>query len=264
MTDDTPRIDMHREGPIARITLCNTARRNAVTHDMWASLTRTAMDLADDRDLRAVVIRGEGQVAFASGADVSEFGDNRRSADDADAYHAAVQAALDAIAALPVPVVAQVHGFCIGAGTAIALACDLRYLDDAARFGIPAAKLGIGYHPDWIARLVEVVGTGPAAEILLTARLYGANKAARCGFANEVLPTGELDAFVEGQLAAISRNAPLSMAAAKTTFRQIAAFDRDRDWAVAHEAARACAASQDYQTALAAFAEKRVPDFEGR
>jgi enoyl-CoA hydratase/carnithine racemase len=264
MTDKAPRVDVQRDNAIARITLCNATHRNAVTRAMWAALTQTALELAEDTTLRAVLIRGEGEVAFASGADISEFGENRRSADETDAYHAEVQAALDAIEALPVPSVAQVHGFCVGAGTAIALACDLRYLDDQTRFGIPAAKLGIGYHPDWIRRLTDVVGTVTAAEILLTARLYDANKALRCGFANEVLPASELGTFVDAQLAAIERNAPLSMAAAKTTLRQIAAFDSNRDWEAAHNAAHLCATSLDYQTALTAFAEKRAPEFEGK
>lgn len=263
MSDEAPSVRLTIDGKIARITLSNPARRNAITKAMWRQLTDSASQVAANRAVRAVIIRGAGEVAFASGADISEFGENRRSADQADAYHEAIQGTLDAIASIRAPVIAQIHGFCVGAGTAIALACDLRYMDDQGRFGIPAAKLGIGYSPEWIKRLTEVVGQAAAAEIMMSARLFDARKAERCGFAHEILPAAELGAFVDEQAAILARNAPLSIAATKVCLREIAAFADARDWSRAYEAVNVCAESRDYQSALAAFADKRTPEFAG-
>ncbi|GAB3673528.1 enoyl-CoA hydratase-related protein [Salinisphaera aquimarina] len=259
----TPHVELQLEHGIARLTLCNPEHRNAITRRMWEELTQITSDLAIRRDLRVVMIRGVGPDAFASGADISEFGENRRSSEQAADHTAAIQEAIDGIEAIPVPVVALIHGFCIGAGTAIALACDLRYLDNNARFGIPAARLGIGYSPLWIKRLVDVVGRATAGEILMTGQFLSADKALRCGFANEVVPAADLDEFVEKQLAVIAANAPLSVAAAKVSLREIAAFDRDRDWQAPFAAVQACAESSDYQSALTAFANKQTPVFYG-
>ncbi|MGQ3676047.1 enoyl-CoA hydratase-related protein [Xanthobacter sp. TB0139] len=263
MSNEEPHVRLVVDGRIARITLSNPVRRNAITKGMWLQLTDIAHAVAANRELRVAVICGEGTTAFASGADISEFGESRRSADQADAYHQAIQKALDAIGGISFPVVAQIHGYCVGAGTAIALACDLRYGDDAMRFGIPAAKLGIGYSPEWIRRLAAIVGEATAAEILMSAKLFDARKAERCGFVNEIAPADELAAFVEEQITILARNAPLSQAAAKTCLREIAAFDNARNWADAHHAAEACALSRDYQNALAAFANKQTPEFVG-
>ena len=265
MTTETiePSVIRTEEGGVATLMLSNPRRRNAMTRAMWTDLTEAARDLATRPDIRAVVIRGEGTVAFASGADISEFGESRRSADQADAYHEAVQGALDAIGAIPSPVIAQVHGYCVGAGTAIALACDLRYVDDNLKFGIPAAKLGIGYSPAWIRTLSQIVGPAVAAEILMSGQLFDAEKALRSGFANEVSPAAELDAFVAAKAATLAGNAPLTLQAAKISLRELSRPDQDRDWSAAYAAAQRCAESRDYQAALAAFAEKRTPDFTG-
>lgn len=259
-----PTVAVQEAGPIVTLSLTNPRRRNAMTRGMWEELTRTARELATRPDVRVVIIRGEGSVAFASGADISEFGESRRSADQAGAYHAAVQGALEAIEAIPCPVIALIHGYCVGAGTAIALACDLRYIDDTTSFGIPAAKLGIGYSPDWIRSLSQVVGRANAAEILMSAQLFDAEKALRCGFANEMRPAAELDAWVADRAAILAGNAPLTLRAAKIALRELSRRDGDCDWPAAFSAAQACAESQDYQTALAAFAEKRTPEFIGK
>ncbi|WP_067627127.1 MULTISPECIES: enoyl-CoA hydratase-related protein [unclassified Sulfitobacter] len=258
-----PAVIKSETGAIATLTLRNPQRRNAMTQAMWNALTDAARELANRSDIRVVIIRGDGDVAFASGADISEFGKARRSSDQAEAYHATVQEALDAIEAIPYPVIAQIRGFCIGAGTAIALACDLRYLDASVRFGIPAAKLGIGYSPPWIDRLAQVVGHSTAAEILMSAKLFDVEKAQRCGFANEVLPVEELDSFVSERATLFAANAPLTLRAAKTCLRELSKPEHTRDWSSVVDAAQRCVDSSDYQTALKAFAEKRTPEFLG-
>lgn len=264
MTNAIPHVNLKIEDHVACITLSNPVRRNAITINMWAELAQIGQDLAERRNLRVAVMRGAGNIAFSSGADVNEFGENRSSADQAKAYQEALQRATDAIQAIPFPVIAQIQGYCVGAGTAIALACDLRYLDETARIGIPAAKLGIGYGPDCIHRLVRIVGQSAAAEMLMTANLFDAAKALRCGFANEVLQVDEMPNFIEAQVKALAGNAPLALAASKICLREIAAFDSDRDWPAALAATHVCAESQDYQQALTAFAERRTPKFSGK
>lgn len=264
MTAERPSVDLHISGSVARIILSNEGHRNAMTRTMWSELAGHCADLAATPDMRAVVIRGNGEDAFASGADISEFGESRRTADQTAAYHESVQTALDAITAIPCPVIAQIHGYCIGAGTAIALSCDMRYGDERTRYGIPAAKLGIGYNPNWVRNLVQVVGKANAAEILMTARLFDADKALRTGFANDIRPTVELDDYIGKLVETISGNAPLTLSAAKVAIREIVVPEADRDWSAAVTAARVCSDSEDYQHALVAFSEKRKPAFSGR
>ena len=264
MTSNSPSVDLQISGSIAKIILSNEEHRNAMTRTMWSQLAEHCTDLASSRDIRAVVIEGKGTDAFASGADISEFGESRRTADQTAAYHETIQTALDAITAIPCPVIAQIHGFCIGAGTAIALSCDVRYADETIRYGIPAAKLGIGYNPDWVRNLVQVVGKANAAEMLMTARLFDDEKALRTGFANDIRPADELEEYIGKLVETLSGNAPLTLSAAKVAIREIVASETERDWSAAVAAAHVCAESEDYQNALAAFTEKRKPAFAGR
>ncbi|MES1950523.1 putative enoyl-CoA hydratase [Salinisphaera sp. S4-8] len=260
---NTPGVTLQMADGIARVTLSNPARRNAITRGMWLELTQITEQLAARDDLRVVLIRGEGDIAFASGADISEFDESRRDPAQAEQHTDIIQTALDGLASIRVPVVALIHGFCIGAGTAIALACDMRYMDDRARFGVPAARLGIGYSPNWIKQLADVVGRAVAAEILTTAQFFDAEKALRCGFANEVRPAAALDEFVETQIRTIAANAPLTLTAAKISLHEIYAFESDRDWQAPFDAVHACAQSRDYLNALTAFANKQKPVFHG-
>lgn len=262
-TTTEPAVRQTETGGVVTLTLSNPLHRNAITRTMWKELTLISQALAARSDVRVVVIRGEGKVAFASGADISEFGENRRESSQAEAYHASVQATLDAIESIQCPVIAQIHGFCIGAGTAIALACDIRFMDDTGRFGIPAAKLGIGYSPVWIRSLSQVVGKATAAEILMSAKVFDSEKALRCGFANEVRSAEELEAFVAAQVEIMAKNAPLTLAASKICLRELSKQDTERDWSAPFAAAERCATSRDYQIALTAFSEKRTPRFTG-
>lgn len=161
------------------------------------------------------------------------------------------------------PVIAQIYGFCVGAGTAIANACDMRYIADTVRFGVPAARLGIGYSPYWIRSLMQVVGKPVTAEILLSAKLFDAKKALECGFANEILPAADLNDFTVGAATEFARNAPLTIAATKTCLHQLSLFDDEHDWDSALLAARICEESQDYHNAVIAFANKQRPVFKG-
>ncbi len=232
---------------------------------MWQQLSQHCRQLASDSNVRLVLLTGSGDEAFVAGADISEF-DEYRTPELAPSYDRMTADAQHGLQALPVPVVAKIKGFCIGGGLALALAADLRFCNDRAMFGLPPARLGIGYSPKGVGALVDVVGPGPAAELLYSAEWVDATTAQRWGLVNRVLPSEELDAFTDKWLATAAQRAPLSQQAGKLAIRahlssgpqQTILSDR------ADEVVRTCFSSHDYQEGIAAFKEKRKPNFEGR
>lgn len=156
-----------RHGAIGRVTFSRPERMNAVSHEMWRAIPAIMAMLGDDADIRVVVFTGAGGKAFVAGTDISQFEEARADAAAGANYERANTDAFNAIAACPKPAIAMIDGYCIGGGLAIALCCDLRFAADGSTFAIPAAKLGIGYAPDGVARLMRLVGPAFAREILI-------------------------------------------------------------------------------------------------
>ena len=263
MSGAAARVVATREGAVGWIALDNPARRNAVSLGMWQGLHDAVRGFEADPDVRVIVLRGAGEDAFASGADISEF-EEKRSGDARQAYDAVAARATAALTDTPKPTLALIHGWCVGAGVALALACDVRFASDAARFAIPAARLGLGYTFDGVRKLVDLVGPAYAKEIFYTARTYAADDALRMGLVNRVLPRGELDAFVREDAARIADNAPLTVGSIKTLVDQAMLDESARDAALCREVVDRCFASDDYQEGRRAFMEKRRPVFKGR
>jgi enoyl-CoA hydratase len=256
------KLRIEREGPIGYVVLDNPARRNAISAGMWRSFPVLLEELGRDPSVRCIVLRGEGDIAFAAGADISEFESNRASDDGVRSYEAATSAAHHALESTLKPVIAQIRGFCIGGGLAVALSCDLRYCADDSQFAIPAARLGLGYGIHGHRRLVATVGHAQAREIMFSARRYDAAGALELGLVNRVLPATELDTWVRALAHDLAANAPLTQAASKAAIN--AAIAEQGDYEQCEALIKRCMASADYREGRTAFMEKRKPKFEGR
>ncbi len=255
-------VRAERDGAIGWLIFDQIERRNAINSAMWAAIPAAMAELDGDLEVRIIVLRGAGDVAFVSGADISEF-EEARNADRAAEYAALNGRAFAALAGAAKPVIAMIHGFCVGGGTAIALHADLRYAADDAQFGIPAARLGLGYEAEGIERLAQLVGPSTAAEMLFTARRYGAEEALRVGLVNAVVPKAELESFVKDVAATIAANAPLTLRSVKLVLRELGQSPELRDTQLVEESIRVCLASADYREGVQAFLEKRPPKFRG-
>jgi enoyl-CoA hydratase/carnithine racemase len=261
-TEDT--ILVQQEGNIATVVFNRPKLRNAISLAMWSEIAAIAKRLEADDSVRAILFRGAGQEAFASGADISEFKENRKDKESALAYNKTVEAAEVAIRNCVKPTIAMIFGYCMGGGMAIALACDLRFAAEGSRFGIPAAKLGIVYDFDAVRQLVAVVGPAYAKDILFSARALHAEEALRIGLIQRLLPVVELEAYTLEYLQTVAANAPLSVRGAKAQmaaiFEGATAAHRDQMQAARLETFD----SEDYKEGTRAFLEKRPPKFTGR
>ncbi|MEO8158392.1 MAG: enoyl-CoA hydratase [Betaproteobacteria bacterium] len=256
------KLRIERDGPVGRLVLDNPERRNAIGAEMWHAIPRAIDEFNADAGVRVIVIRGEGTQAFAAGADISEFEKNRSSEGDVKEYEAATSAAHHAIESVPKPVIALIHGFCVGGGLAVALSCDLRYAGASSRFAIPAARLGLGYGVHGTGRLVATVGHANAREIMFSARRYNAEEALAMGLVNRLLPDAELDAAVQKIALELAANAPLTIAASKAVINALA--EPRGDFSAAESAVVRCMKSEDYVEGRRAFMEKRTPAFKGK
>ncbi len=253
------RIHRQVDGAVGWLTIDNLAKHNALSFDMWESLPALLASLDDEPEVRVIVLRGAGEKAFASGSDISQFGERRNTPEGVALYNATVDRAVASVAATRKPTVAWIHGYCFGGGLALALHCDLRIAGQGASFSVPAGKVGLGYNHLWLQRLTWEVGPARAKEILYTARRYDADAALRIGLVNAQC---DAEAFA-ALLAEIAALAPLTLQAAKVAIDATIAAGA-YDPAPAQAAIRRCFESQDYVEGRQAFAEKRAPRFSGR
>ena len=253
-----------KEKSVGWIVFSNPAKFNAVSHDMWAALPQCIAAFDADPEVRLIVITGEGEKAFISGADISQFEKARGSAEAQAVYNRAVIDAYEAPVRCSKPVVAKIRGICMGGGLGLAAACDVRIAAEDAVFRMPAARLGLGYNFTGITRFVQLLGQANTSDIFFSARKFGAADALSMGFVNRVVPVADLDREVDAYCEMIAENAPLTIAAAKFAIRQTGLDASARNLEETSGMIEACFNSEDYREGRKAFMEKRKPNFTGK
>jgi len=260
----TDKLLVEVSGKIAVVTINNPDKRNALSREIRGALPGVLSALDADPDVRVLVVTGAGDKAFASGADISEFGE-LRTTPAARADYDRGQAELTAAwASVGKPVIAMIRGFCMGGGLLTALQADIRIASDDSQFGIPAARLGLGYGFGGVTTLLSLVTPASAAEILFSARRFTAAEALQTGLVNRVVPPDDLREEVMSLAASIAANAPLTVAAAKAAIRAATRPPQPHDLTQVETMVEACFHSEDYREGQRAFAEKRPPVFTGR
>ncbi|WP_293781118.1 enoyl-CoA hydratase-related protein [uncultured Aeromicrobium sp.] len=256
----TKRISVDRDGDVATLVIENPAGRNAISLGMYESLPGLLAELDADRSVRVVVVRGEGEKSFASGADITEFEQTRKDAASARAYNEKVAAAEHALEGFSKPTIAMIHGFCIGGGCGLALACDIRFADTKARFGITPAKLGLVYSLESTRRLMDVVGPSRTRWILYSGEHLHAADAERLGLVDEVHEVDDLQKRTYDFAQLIASRAQFSVRAAKEIVR-LAQNGQFRDDEHTIELRNSSFDTEDYAEGVRAFMEKRPPRF---
>ncbi|MGA8049501.1 MAG: enoyl-CoA hydratase [Burkholderiales bacterium] len=260
----TARVIAEKQGPLGWLVFNNPERRNAVSVDMWEAIPRVLERFESDPEVRLVVLAGAGDKAFVSGADISQFESQRSGPEAVQHYEEIAEGAQRRLQNCDKPVLAVIRGYCLGAGVNIALTCDLRIASDDARFGVPAAKMGLGYRASSTKNMVDTIGPAYTREMLITARQFSAAEALGMGLVHRVVPAAALEAEALETCAGIASNAPITMRTAKRIVRELLKTPGSFDEAACKAFVRECFDSSDYKEGRSAFMEKRKPVFQGR
>ena len=248
---------------IGWVTFNNPQRRNAISLEMWEGLGTILEHFQHNSEVRVVVMKGAGDKAFVSGADISEFDKQRANVEQSKEYSRTSAKANLWLKKLDKPLIGMIQGYCMGGGLAIALNADVRFATPDSRFGIPATKLGVGYEYAGSAALARLVGPSHARDILFSARLLNAEEAYRIGLVNFLVEQQDLEAEVREYARLISSRAPLTLRLFKESINQFERNPEDRDYAKMKAMVDTCFNSDDYKEGRRAFMEKRTPEFKG-
>jgi len=255
-------ILVERDGPLATVVLSRPDKLNALTRAMWSALGETIEWLSADDSLRCVIVRGAGERAFSPGNDIGEFATARSNKAQAIEYGAIMHATAQALADCRHPIVAQIHGICVGGGLEIAALADIRICGQSSRFGAPIKNLGLVMAYAEMAPLVRLVGVATALEILLEGRIFDAAEAKEKGIVTRVVPDAEVAAESRAAAQRIADGAPLAARWHKKFARRLAdprpLTEAERDECFS------CFDTEDFRIGYAAFLAKRKPAFVGR
>ena len=254
-------ILVHRDGAIATVVLNRPDKLNALTRAMWVRLGQVFDELSDD-DLRCILIRGAGTRAFAPGNDISEFAAERSNVEQARTYGENMRRAIEAIGGCRHPIVAQIHGVCVGGGLEIAGLADIRICGESSRFGVPINKLGLVMAYAEIGALIRLAGEATALEILLEGRIFDAREAKDKGLVTRVVADDQVEAEARGAAQRIAAGAPLVARWHKKFARRLrdAAPLTDAEY----DEGFACFGTEDFRIGYRAFLAKQMPEFKGR
>ncbi len=251
------------EEGIGWITFNQPEKRNAISLSMWTALGTILENFNSDPKVRVVVMKGAGGKAFVSGADISEFEAQRSNARQRAEYGEVAAAANRGLANIDKPLIAMIQGYCIGGGLATALNADVRFATPDSTFGIPAARLGLGYEMSGLRALVSLVGPSNASDIMISARYFEAIEAQQMGLVNFVVEARQIESEVIQYAHKIVGNAPMTIRAARQALREIQKPEGLQSPERIQKLIDDCFNSRDYQEGRAAFREKRLPDFIG-
>jgi enoyl-CoA hydratase/carnithine racemase len=256
------KIFLKQDGNIATVVLSNPERMNALDKTMWAQLGGAMRDLGADDGLRCIVLRGEGDKAFAAGADIAEFKNERADSKQAKAYSQGGIGWMHSVAECRHPTVALIQGACVGGGLLVASQCDLRICNESARFGVPVKNLGLTESYDELQAMMGVIGPAASLEILLEGRIWGAREACEKGLVSRVV--ADADVIEEAYAAArrIADGAPLVARWHKKFIRRL--LDPKPLTAEERDEGYACFDTEDFRAGVAAFLAKKKPEFKGR
>ena len=255
-------ILVERDGAIATVVLNRPDKLNALTRAMWGALGEAVAQLSQDDDLRCIVVRGAGERAFSPGNDIGEFAHERSNKAQAVEYGKVMHRTAEALANCRHPLVAQIHGICVGGGLEIAALCDLRICGMSSRFGAPIKNLGLVMAYPEMAPLVRLVGPAVALEILLEGRIFDAAEAKEKGLVTRVVPDAEVATEARATAQRIAEGAPLVARWHKRFARRLA---QGAPITLAeHDECFDCFDSEDFRIGYAAFLAKQKPRFTGR
>lgn len=260
---ETDKIIAKKEDGIGWLIINNPEKRNAVSLDMREAMAIVFNEYDADPEVRVLIMKGSGGKAFISGADISEFKNNRNNHDAEKIYAEASAKATIAMENFTKPIIAMIEGYCVGGGVATAIAADIRIASEDAQFAIPAARLGLAYNYENLKKLHDLVGPAYAKQILFTADKLDALKALEIGLVNKVVKNKDLEDTTRELAKKISDNAPLTITAAKETITQISKEEAEKDFRKLDDMVKECFDSKDYKEGREAFMQKRKPVFKG-